>query len=381
MCSRPKPGLLATGTRDGRRTRRLLVIAALLLPYPLAGQQTAALQSRADSLLREWRQADVFAAVQDSLRAAQRIAGRDTIRVGALTILANPSPLPLAQAAAQAWPEIERFFGPIAQELIRHPVIIQAVDPDTATLTSGPGGVLRIPWDQEQSQLVRALVGSADLGSLDRGLRDWLGGPVTPWTDLKPLLGRVYVRLVTTPSQAVHHCFAGDLSACRDALSLTDTAGRITRWYGPEERRYLVATELALLQSGGVLARQGRDAEFHSCAAGSDSACLDLLIAFSPGATPPPLDYGARYALLATAVTLGGREAFSRLLASPEEPIGSRLAEASFVTEDSLVARWRAAVLAARPKPVSLPPWGPLIAIVWASVFTGCALRSSRWRV
>jgi hypothetical protein len=377
MCSRVEPGLQATPARAGR----LVLVFALVCTAPLVSQSTAALQSRADSLLREWRQANVFAAVQDSLRAAQRIAGRDTIRVGSLTILANPSPLPLAQAAAQAWVEIERFYGPVAQELVRQPVIIQAVDPDTATLTSGPGGVLRIPWDQEQSQLVRALVGTADLGSLDRGLRDWLGGPVTPWLDLKPLLGRVYVRLVTTPSQAVHHCFAGDLSACRDALSLTDTADRITRWYGPEERRYLVATQLALFQSSGLLARQGRDAEFHSCAAGNDSGCLDLLMAFSPGATPPPLDYGARYTLLATAVALGGREAFSRLLASPEESIGRRLAEASLVTQDSLVARWRADVLAARPKPVSLPPWGPLIAIAWAGVFTGCALRSSRWRV
>lgn len=377
MYSGAEPGLQATSAHAGR----LVPVFALVFTAPLVSQSTAALQSRADSLLREWRQANVFAVVQDSLHAAQRIAGRDTIHVGALTILANPSPLPLAQAAAQAWPEIERFYGPAAQALARHPVVIQAVDPDTAVLTSGPAGILRIPWDQDQGQLVRTLVGSADLGNLDRGLRDWLGGPVTPWLDLKPLLGRVYVQLVTAPSQAVRRCFAGALPACRDALSLTDTANQITRWYGPEERRYLVATQLAGFQSSGFLARQGREAEFHSCAAGSDAACLNLLIAFSPGATPAPLDYGARYTLLATAVTLGGQEAFSRLLASSKEPIGRRLAEASLVTEDSLVARWRADVLAARPKPVSLPPWGPLIAILWAGVFTGCALRSSRWRV
>ena len=67
----------------------LLVIAALLLPLPLAGQRTAELQARADSLLHEWRQANVLAAVQDSLRAAASVAGRDTIRVGALMILAG----------------------------------------------------------------------------------------------------------------------------------------------------------------------------------------------------------------------------------------------------------------------------------------------------
>src|SRR5512144_536357 len=132
------------------KTRSLLIVAGLALVHDVEGQGRTALQARADSLLHEWRQANVLAAVQDSLRAAANVAGRDTIRVGALMILANPSPLPLAQAAAQAWPEIERFYGPVAQELVRQPVIIQAVDPDTANLTSGPGGVLRIPWDQEQ---------------------------------------------------------------------------------------------------------------------------------------------------------------------------------------------------------------------------------------
>ena len=353
------------------KTRRLLFVAVLILPHDLEGQGSTALQARADSLLHEWRQANILAAVQDSLRAAAHIAGRDTIRVGALTILANPSPLPLAQAAAQAWPEIERFYGPAAQALARHPVVIQAVDPDTAVLTSGPAGILRIPWDQDQGQLVRALVGSADLGSLDRGLRDWLEGPITPLFDLRPTLSRVYVQLVTAPSQAVRHCFAGDLAACRDALSLTDTTGLISRWYGPEERRAIVAS--SFLDWGP------HQAGFRSCVTGSDSACLDLLE--SVGNVRHPLDYGARHTLLATAVALGGHGAFSRLLAASNGPTGTRLAEASLVTEDSLVARWRADVLAARPKPVALPPWGAWIALAWAGVFAGCALRSSRWRV
>src|SRR5512147_213948 len=97
--------------RWGASLRSHIVLAALLLPHPLAGQRAAELQARADSLLHEWRQANVLAAVQDSLRAAASVAGRDTIRVGALMILANPSPLPLARAAARAWPMIERFYG------------------------------------------------------------------------------------------------------------------------------------------------------------------------------------------------------------------------------------------------------------------------------
>src|SRR5512146_1980154 len=93
----------------------------------------------------------------------------------------------------------------------------------------------------------------------------------------------------------------------------------------------------------------------------------------------PPVSYCARYALVVTALAVQAPAAFPRLLAAPDGPIGSRLAEASRVSEESLVARWRADVLAARPKPVSLPPWGAWIALVWAGVFMGCALRSSRW--
>jgi hypothetical protein len=356
-------------------SRRLLVIAALVLPYPLAGQRTAELQTRADSLLHEWRQANALAAVQDSLRAATVIAGRDTIRVGALMILANPSPLPLTRAATRAWPMIERFYGPAAWALVQHPVVIEAVDPDTAVLTPQTGGGLRIPWDEDPDQLTRVLVGSVNLGNVDRGLRDWLRGPLTPSLDIKPVLGQVYVRLVTAPSQATRRCFAGELAACRDALSLGDTAGVIARWYSPAERRMMITAQLS-----GFFTRGAQEPAFRSCAAGSDSACTDLLESIAPS-VPTPLDHGARYALVATAIALGGPETFSRLLAAREGPIGSRLAEASRLSEDSLVARWRADVLAARPKPVSLPPWGGWIALVWAGVFMGCALRSSRWRV
>lgn len=378
-----EPGLRATdriATRRSRHSRNrsycLLVLAMVFLMPPLAGQQTATLQARADSLLHEWRQASVLAAVQDSLRAAASVAGRDTIRVGALMILANPSPLPLARAAARAWPMIERFYGPAAQALAHHPIVIQAVDPDTAVLTTPPGSGLRIPWDEDPDHLTRVLVGSADLGGDDRGLHDWLRGPLTPSFDIRPVLARVYIQLVTAPSQAARRCFAGAPGACRDALSMADTAGLIARWYNPAERRLLVTTQLS-----GFLNRGEQEAAFHSCAAGSDAACTELLESIAPGHVPIPLDYGARYSLVATAITVGGPETFSRLLATPVGSIGTRLAEAARLSEDSLVARWRADVLAARPKPVSLPPWGGWIALVWAGVFMGCALRSSRWRV
>jgi hypothetical protein len=290
-------------------------------------------------------------------------------------ILVNPSPLPLARAAARAWPQIERFYGSAAQALARHPLVIEAVDPDT-TEPPRSSGALQIYWDMDENQLTRILIGLADLSDVDPALRDWLGGGVNPGLDSDRRRAQVYVDLVTAPSQAVRRCFVGDRTACRDALSLANAPDMLTRWYGPEERRLLVTEQYAELLDKGARAPQ-----FRSCATGSDSACLDLLESLPPGSLIRPLDYPAQFSLLETAVSLGGPETFHRLFAAPPGPMGARLAAAARVSEDSLVARWRADILAARPKPVPLPPWGLWVALGWMAVFMTCGLGSSRWRV
>jgi len=357
------------------RARALLSAALLAGPRILLGQHADSLQARADSLAREWRQAGALAAVQDSLRYAAEIAGRDTIRAGALTILVNPSRLPVARAAARAWPQIERFYGPAADALGRQPLVIQALDPDTA-VHANPGDALPIYWDVDEDALTRILVGLADLSRIDAGLHDWLGGPVIPARDSGQRRAQVYVSLVTAPSQAVRRCFVGDRAACRDALWLSGAPDMLTRWYGPDERRALVTAQYA-----GFFDRGARAAEFRTCAAGGDSACVDLLESLPAGALVQPLEYAARYSLLETAVALGGPETFRRLFATPAGPMGPRLAAAAGVSEDSLVARWRAGVLAARPTPVPLPPWGIWVGLGWMAVFMTCGLGSSRWRV
>lgn len=357
------------------RVRPLLIVAALVGPRMVAGQHAALLRARADSLLREWQQANALAAVQDSLRSAADLAGRDTVRAGALTILVNPSPLPLSRAAAQAWPMIERFYGPAAQALAHRPLLIEAVDPDTAARPKS-GNALQVLWDIDESQLARMLVVLADLSVADPALRDWLGGAVSPGLDSPQRRAQVYVELVTAPSQAVRRCFAGDRAACQDALSLSNAPDMLARWYGADERRLLVTEQYA-----GVLDKGQRASEFHDCATGRDSACLDLLESLPPGSLQRPLDYTARFSLLETAIGMGGSETFSRLLATPAGPMGARLATAALVSPDSLVARWRADILAARPKPVPLPPWGIWVGLGWTVLFMSCGLGSSRWRV
>jgi hypothetical protein len=339
--------------------------------------QGAALRVRSDSLLREWRQANALAGLQDSLRLAVRLAGRDTIRVGALVIVANPSPLPLAQAAARIWPVIERYYGTAARNLSRRPFLIQAVDPDTTSAPSpGSLGMQMIPWDLDVTRLAQVLLTMADLGAVDPRLHDWLGGPLTPRFDSGPRRERVYLQLVTAPSRAVRRCFVGEIGACRDALSLSNEPDMLSRWYGADERRRLVTIDYL-----GFLDRGAQHALFQSCSAGSDSACLELLAALPPGSLSRPLDAEARAVLLELAVRQGGPSTFQRLLDAPDSAMGARLAAATGIPEDSLVAGWREAVLRARPTPVSLPPWGLWLALGWTMLFATCGLRSSRWRV
>lgn len=354
---------------------RGIVLAALLLPIPLAAQSSAALQARADSLLAEWRTANTLAAAQDSLRHAASIADRDTIHVGALTILANRSPLRIAPAAARAWTTIDRFFGPAAQALTAHPIILEAVDPDTTTQGPEAGEGLHVRWNMPDDELTRLLIVSADLSGLDTAVRGWLGGPFAPGLDAERRRATVYVELVTAPSQAVRRCFGGDAAACRDALSLGGETDILTRWYGPDERRLLVAESAPLLDRGE------RAAAFHACTHGSDSACVEILSTLPAGTLARPLHYGARLTMLETAISLGGRDAVQRLLATPAGPMGPRLAAAARVPEDSLVTRWRDEILASRPASVALPAWAMWVALAWAGVFMTCGLGSSRWRV
>src|SRR5438034_8936657 len=68
----------------------------------LSAQDVPRLQARADSLLREWRRASAVADMVDSLNHTRAAGGTDTIRVGALRIVTNPSPARRREAAARA---------------------------------------------------------------------------------------------------------------------------------------------------------------------------------------------------------------------------------------------------------------------------------------
>jgi len=180
---------------------------------------------------------------------------------------------------------------------------------------------------------------------------------------------------VTAPSQASRSCLIGELGGCRDALDLVENGDPLLRWYpSPRERQAVVLRSSAYFDRGVQLPT------LQACVNDSDSACTLLLRSLAPGSLPRPLTYDARATLVSVALQLGGRAAYHRLVASAGRSIADRLALAGGVGVDTLLSRWRARILMARPAPVSLPPFGMWIALGWTALFAVCGLRSSRWR-
>src|SRR5213594_4780628 len=134
---------------SGHTTRFCLLIMVIAMAAGrLAGQSVERLQVRADSLLREWRRASALADMVDSLNHTRAAGGTDTISVGALRIVTNPSPARLREAAARAWPVIDSLYGTEARQLEQRPYLIAPYDPDTTSPKPTLRGAIQVPWDQ-----------------------------------------------------------------------------------------------------------------------------------------------------------------------------------------------------------------------------------------
>src|SRR6266550_781358 len=360
--------------------RRLVAFASLLLAaraLPAQDTTVARLRHRADSLAIEWRRANVLALIADSLELERAVGGRDTVAVGALRIVINPSPLAVREAAVQAWPLIDSLYGAAAQSLVSRPYFIQAVDPDTTVRRRVLRVGTEVPWNLSVQDLTNLLLANVPIAPPDRAFGDWLGGPVRPRLEAKVDARRVYVRLVTAPSHAARNCFLGDLTGCRSALDLDDAEDAFLKWYPTAlERRVVLQRSFA-----DYFNRPATAGSWNRCTRGDDNACIQLLRSIPHHAIPQPLDLEARRLLVYAALRRGGRGAYVRLLADSNGAISNRLASAAGVALDRLLSDWRTEIIAARPAAVTTPPWGAFIAFGWIVLLAGCALTSSRWRV
>ena len=356
-----------------------LLLTVSVLASPVHGQDSviARMRRQADSLLITWRDAQRLADVADSLERVRATAGSDTIAFGGLRIIVNPSPLPWRQGAELAWPVIDSLFGSAAAELPRYPYIFRAVDPDTGVRRAVLHVGVEIPWDLDLRATTTVLLTTVTAPDFDPALADWLGSALRPTLRPQDERAAVFVQLVTAPSQAARRCFLGDIARCKDVLQIGDSTGLLSRWYvTPAEREALVIGSFT-----DYFARGATAPSLQRCGQHHDDACTALLQSLPPGTLPRPLAPPARTVLVRVALRAGGRDAYRRLVAHPGAPIEARLSSAAGIDIDSLVAVWRNDVLAARPRPLTLPWWATFAAIGWTAFFGFCALRSSRWRL
>ena len=356
------------------RLSSVLVLAALI-PVGAAAQDVAALQHRLAQL-------DVLK--RTALAAAVRAESTshepwDTVAAGALRVVSRPADGELVRrAAAIAWARLDTLYGDAAAALVSEPVLFFSQShpisnrPEMAHLPSVMAPDNATPVDVAY-QLAR-MAGSQLAAPSDTALKHWLGSALLIDAPLASMNARVYVELVTAPSRAVHRCYAADLEACAAALGLSPPGvDRVTTWYDPAERRAIVRQTIGT--PPGIVLRPAVDACVLS---GSDSACLDVLRAAN---VAPPLSSDAPQTL-ARLVMGSDRTAFARLTArrGAGEPLPARLAAAARQPLDSLIGRWRAKVMAARPRPVTFAATIGWTALGWTLIFGFLALRSTRWR-
>ena len=377
---------------DIRVVSAVLTAALLCAGRPATSQTTAALRADLDRLRQERAAAIAAARRGDSVRAlGLRV---DTIRAGALTVLA-PSPAgPSARAAtARAWRLLQVRFGDAAGLLAGIEFVTQpALGPDLVPLARGTRvRPLRVPReairrrspvdtgfeiDVDTATLAQwiAMQAASDIAAhQDTALRHWLRGTIGPLNDSTRRNADVYVEMVTVPWTTAKRCYLGDLDGCRRALGLVPERNPLDQWYDAEDRRRLVATaapdDFRFRPAG----------ERALCVEGNADACTALLRRMPARSLEPPLRNGPR-ALMEFALDLGGAGAYDRLMEAPNRPIVQRLAAAARVSQDSLLARWHARVIAARPRPVTLTPAGAWAAVGWVLALGALALQSTRWR-
>jgi hypothetical protein len=357
---------------------RRLVGLFLLLGAPLAAQdqaEVARLQRKADSLAQLWSEADALANLADSLAREPVIPQTDTLRVAGLVIVSNKSPLPLKAAAELAWPAIDSLYGSAADHLKDIPYLIQAIDPDSAR-KSPRWRALQIPWNLNVRETADLLLIYVPIRPADQPFQQWMGSTLRPsprgWT---VELEDSYVALVTAHYAIGQECFLGKVDRCRTLLGLDSVMDPLRLFATLEERQKVARLLYMAYQQAGVRA------DVIPCLAGSDSSCRAALTRIPVAQLPKPGPMVLRAGLTAVALRVGGREAYTRLMADSLVPLSDRLAHAAGVPLDSLIGLWHGAVVAARPKPVAVPPFGALVGIGWGLVFGLAALRSSRWRV
>jgi hypothetical protein len=94
-----------------------------------------------------------------------------------------------------------------------------------------------------------------------------------------------------------------------------------------------------------------------------------------PAATSPDV----RRSLVRYALKIGGPGAFDRF-ATTDGTASERIAAAAKIPTDSVIGRWRTALVESQGSPTAIDLETAISALCWAAACGALALRSSRWR-
>ena len=218
--------------------------------------------------------------------------------------------------------------------------------------------------------VVAGAIAAAYRQALDTTWRSWLP-LVLPayWTIARN--GRNAVReLMGAETRTGADCLGGSVRGCRLWLGLDADADLYRSRYRPEELRRMIENRWFGPGAERDLYRQ--------CMGGSDEACQRAAPLTVPAV---PAGFESRASLLDFVRTRKPAGGLVRALADSAGPIGERLAHASGMQEDTLVADWRTWLLTGGGLPTvtaSLRDALPVAFFVGLLLFA--ASRSGRWR-
>lgn len=377
-----------------RASPRLLVLA-LLVPGVLGAQSRVELEARLARLRADQAVLDSVLARRQARESAQR--GWRSAHAGRLVVQYEAADATLGEeVAATAWDELARQYGGLLDRTdslwirltrVRTTARGDSIAPEGRPLEVRGFGRTRpgmqssspiLPAPSAGEDIVRAIVlvgGQQVWATMDGDLVRW--HPSAPGSVSSDRQGQTsYIQLASSSYEGGHSCFAGDLASCARMLGLVAHPRDPVASYSPQERRVL-----ARRVAGGYLPTSLQGPVRDCLDQGVQGAC-DAVLLDRPGAVFQlvPLDQDARGLLLTMAVIQGGEGALERLVVDSGLPLADRLAAAAGIPVDSLLSRWREAVMRSRPERVAVTAGGGWVMLGWSLAFFGLALGSSRWR-
>jgi hypothetical protein len=297
--------------------------AVLLTPGAAGGQTVEEYRARVEEISKLLEDLEQARLERERVRDEQLMSRLDTIRVGKVMLVTTPEhAMAIETKVRRDWQKLE-----------------PALRSDSAAKSGDEFALYyRLPYPPGPGivEFRRSL--AREIGILLAARLD----PSGTFLNSLPFepLGKqereiIYSALATSARPVANACFLGDLVSCRSVIGLIQPPEAPLVWYEPEVPSWSAASLPSLF---------------------------------------------ARQLLLDVALELGGDGTYARVSSSGRSGVEEKLSGAAGVEADTLISRWREAVLNARPKTQAVVAFEGLAALAWVLGLALLATRSSRWR-